>query len=466
MISTTVDSASVHSQPETATLSQHNCQPHVADVSCLGEHSGRDRVSIVLNKGSIMRKIRFPRFSTVLTALVASVALILSAAGDAADEPAAPKSDAPAEKSDTPAEEEKDPYALPAEDASSQEVELFMRRMGRMQPPELTPEGIAAHFNKVDGLIDQLRTRELDERTYALACNFKYEVLSVLEQFGDETIAKRRDAFVAELSKDERPEIAALSQRFEFMGRLRAIPESDDAERQQLIDDIAALLQGGEIERMHVGMAMQAASVFEQVAPEMAVTAYNVFAKHLETASDPELAALAPSMYGSARRLGLPGNPIEITGTTLAGEKFDIKQYKGKVVLVDFWATWCGPCIQELPNVVDNYEKYHGKGFEVVGISLDDNPEALNSFLEENELPWVTLFEPDETKRGFENPLAQHYGINGIPTVILVNQEGNVVSLQARGRMLGQLLADLLGEPLEQPASKVPTKQPLFKKSE
>ena len=406
-----------------------------------------------------MRKVRLPRFSTLLTALVAVIALILSAAGDAADEPATPDSGTAAEE-----KEEKDPYALPAEDASSQEVTLFMRRLGRMRPPELTQEGVLAHFNKIVGIIDQLMTRPIDERTYQIACTFKNEVFSVLRQFGDETAEERQREFVEKLTKDERPEIAALGRRFEFIGRMESIPALDDAERRQLIDDIAAYMQEGEIEGTHVGLAMQTAGILEQVSPELAITAYNVFAKHVETATNPELAAIAPSMFGAARRLALPGNPIEIAGTTLAGEEFNITQYKGKVVLVDFWATWCGPCVQELPNVVDNYKKYHAKGFEVVGISLDDNPEALKSFFEENEVPWVTLFEPDETKRGFENPIAQHYGINGIPTVILVNQEGNVVSLEARGDRLGELLAELLGEPAEAtPAPKVPTKQPLFK---
>jgi hypothetical protein len=88
--------------------------------------------------------------------------------------------------------------------------------------------------------------------------------------------------------------------------------------------------------------------------------------------------------------------------------------------------------MEEMPNVLDNYEKYHEKGFEVVGISLDDSTENVSAFLETNKIPWVTLIDEDETKRGFDNPLARHYGVNGIPQVILVDQEGKVVSLEAR----------------------------------
>lgn len=430
-----------------------------------------------------MRTVRYPQLSTLLTALVAVAALVLSAVGDAADETQPPKSDDPAAKADdAPAEEEKDPYALPAEDASNEAILLFMKRLARMQPKEQSPEGFTTHLNKLDEAFGQLLTRMLEDDLAAQASNLRYQILSVLGQIGDETAGKRRDEFVASLVKDERPAIAKLGRQIGFVERIQALPSVEDAERQQLVDDIVAYMQEGEIEGLHVGLAMQTARTLEQVAPEMAVSAYNVFAKHIEASGNPELAAIAPALYGSARRLELPGHPIEIAGKTIDGKDFDIKDLKGKVVLVDFWATWCGPCIAEMPNVLDNYEKYHDKGFEVVGISLDDNPEALQAFIDENNIPWATLFEEDETKRGFENPIAQHYGITGIPTVILVNQEGNVVSLEARDDTLDELLAELLGPPLEKPAPeeapapeekpaatkkpgglKIPTKQPLGK---
>ena len=133
---------------------------------------------------------------------------------------------------------------------------------------------------------------------------------------------------------------------------------------------------------------------------------------------------------------------MKITGTLLNGQPFDQSTVAGKIVLVDFWATWCGPCIAEIPNVLEQYEKYHSRGFEVIGISLDQERDALEKFVTERKIPWPILFEPSEGS-GWQHTLATYYGISGIPTVILIGKDGNVVSLNARGERLGELLDEL-----------------------
>jgi len=143
---------------------------------------------------------------------------------------------------------------------------------------------------------------------------------------------------------------------------------------------------------------------------------------------DPDIAQAAKS---GLDLMAMRARPLELTFTTVDGRKFDLADLRGKVVLVDFWATWCPPCVEEVPQLVETYEKFKDRGFEIVGISLDNDRTALEKFTAENKMTWPQFFDG----KGWDNELAQRFKIQSVPTMWLLGKDGKLADPAPRSRL-------------------------------
>ena len=379
--------------------------------------------------------------------LVASLVTAFSATAALALQPAAAEPDAAAE-----------PQAgltvppLPA-DASPEELLAFVEGL---LPPKQQPRSREEMFAYIKGVsqvavkaADTVLTQvKEDDELFAKAAKLKLESLSALSRLGEEEAGAAMAAFAAKLADSPVKPLAMEAKRMLIVADAQKMFQTGEfAGAAALVTKTSALLEADPDDLQTAGLAMQLANAFENLpgGEQVAAEAYKTFGPLFARSGNEQIRSMGESFAGTMRRLSLPGHPMEIKGTLLNGKPFDQKTLAGKVVLVDFWATWCGPCVAEIPNVLEQYEKYHDKGFEVVGVSLDEDREALEKFVAEQKIPWPILYEKPEGE-GWRHPLSTYYGISGIPTVILIGRDGNVITLNARGEKLGEQLDKIFGK--------------------
>lgn len=208
-------------------------------------------------------------------------------------------------------------------------------------------------------------------------------------------------ATIQRLHNHDDPEIAWLAAFADFKKRSRSLYRADRIELQRVIAELKALVGDRNFDsnahRTAEGLARSIARTEHQ---DLLASLYQFMGEKMSGSTDTRLKNQAPRMLATARRMRLPGNSMQISGTTTDGEEFDWDAYRGKVVLVEFWASSCIPCRKEHRNIKRNLEKYGDKGFAVVGINIDNDLRACEDYIEKHELSWPILHSQDPRTRG------------------------------------------------------------------
>ena len=222
-----------------------------------------------------------------------------------------------------------------------------------------------------------------------------------------------------------------------------------------MTDELDAELRAEINKSMEDARALSFKFVKENIDNELGQHIFMGSAGMFETEQQKEILALANDEFKSneniqsiiaqieaAEKVAIGKDYIDLTMENPEGKAISLSDYvgKGKYVFIDFWAAWCGPCINEMPNVVEAYSKYKDKGLEMVGVSLDQDKDKGIEGIEELNMTWPQMSD----LKLWESEAVKLYGFRGIPHTILLDKEGKIIEKDLRGEALHQKLSELL----------------------
>ena len=287
-------------------------------------------------------------------------------------------------------------------------------------------ESAVAEFNKKNGALagsvaeiaHQFYTKYPEDPRTKEAQRLERELLRAAVQTGNTNFAERLEAVEKNYSASP-----AGARESEIEDRIRRIQRAAQARQFEG--------QGAVFEEFEKGMRQLAADFPEAQQPYMIALELMQMAERtgdvekVKSLSEFVVNSKAPEELKAdaafkVKRFTFLGKPITLKFTAIDGREVDLAKMRDKVVMIDFWATWCPPCVALTPHAKEAYEKYHSKGFEVLAISLDREEEALRDFVKKNDLPWPQYYAGD----GEINKIAMEFGIGPIPEVWLIDKKG------------------------------------------
>lgn len=325
-------------------------------------------------------------------------------------------------------EEKVDPFIVP--EGTPEELVEYIDKV-RKTPLE-NPQMVVKARRALRRAAEHIIAAQPEEKQMTHAVQLKMQLLGDQEQLA---------GFAEELKEDGHEKYARMVRNFGLQIELAKTERQDPRNQKKAIGDVLRFLEESPPEQADSGLALMAGKMAELTGDnQYASEVYRSAAKAFAAGKDEKLAEFARTLAGTSRRLALLGNEIRIEGRLLDGGTFDWSKYAGKVVLVDFWSTWSGSSVADLSKMKKYYDRYHDKGFDIVGISCDQRLADLEKFVKKRDIPWAIVYGKDKP-----SPSVAYYGVTDIPTKILVGRDGKVMLLNARGLKLKEELLKLFG---------------------
>ncbi|MEZ5046817.1 MAG: TlpA disulfide reductase family protein [Chitinophagaceae bacterium] len=236
--------------------------------------------------------------------------------------------------------------------------------------------------------------------------------------------------------------------KLDSLGKIAMMSQEDEATIMALQNEVGPIMNTMEVLQKdfatrngkYVAGAFIAMNYFAEKQDKNVEEMNDVYSHFSDKAKNSYFGKQLNQMIAQLRKTSIGEQAQDFTLNDVNDKPISLSSFKGKYVLVDFWASWCGPCREENPNVVKAYQRYHAKGFEILGVSLDDNKEKWMKAIQKDNLTWIHVSD----LKGWQSQAASLYGIESIPSNFLLDKDGKIIAKNLRSDLLLEKLQEIL----------------------